>query len=196
MLDWICYKLSDQSQLHWLVILQGKSFHTWAKYTEWLTNTVKQLLPCQKVILLEGKLKKLRHVAPMKGWKWQCLETVQKTRGWEMSLKHGVRWKIREGKREKMKKKIDKDTDKKDFNSKLCKSVRPCVCVCVYTHMHLPVGAGWATPPCLMSLWRQSHVCRALMQTGWSEYLFNFGSPLRENGALHKHRLQSNFAHS
>ncbi len=34
------------------------------------------------------------------------------------------------------------------------------------------------------------------MQTGWSKYLFNFGSPLRENGALHKHRLQSSFAHS
>lgn len=34
------------------------------------------------------------------------------------------------------------------------------------------------------------------MQTGWSKYLFNFGSPLRENGALHKHWLQRSFAHS
>lgn len=29
------------------------------------------------------------------------------------------------------------------------------------------------------------------MQTGWSEYLFNFGSPLQENGALHKHDFRA-----
>lgn len=69
-----------------------------------------------------------------------------------------------------------------------------CACVCVYAHV--PIQAGWATSPCLMSLWRQSHVCRPLMQTGWSEYLFYFGSPLGENGALHKHGLQSSFAKS
>lgn len=32
------------------------------------------------------------------------------------------------------------------------------------------------------------------MQTGWSEYLFNFASPPSESRALHKHRLQTSFA--
>lgn len=93
--------------------------------------------------------------------------------------------------------KIDKDSDNKRKTGILTASYeRACVYVSVCARVHVPVGAGWATPPCLMSLWRQSHVCRPLMQTGWSKYLFNFGSPLRENGALHKHRLQSSFAHS
>lgn len=139
------YTLSDDSQLHMAGYIAGEiRAHTWAKNTEWLTITVKPAQQpetnCQRLTSSLSEAEENLSVdtcsANKKSWKWQCLYTVQKTRGWEMWPKLGVRrtkerrkWRVIE-----VSYKMDKDTDKERKTGILMasyESVRACARMCL-----------------------------------------------------------------
>lgn len=150
MLDGLLYTLSNDNQLHLAAsstreILTHAPAKTQSDWWLWSTQlnkkhqNVRDELSLSAADTVRGQLKCWHmYCSTNTGWRQQCLYTVQKT--CEGHLKC-----------------CKNDSE---FNSKLWKNV--CVCMQVCACVHVPVGAGRATPPCLMSLWRQSHVCRAL----------------------------------